>query len=340
MGKFCLYSDTIVDAPCVSFKTFKYSYLNDFFSDNRGSRKKFSVPVNIECIKKSQDQSKIDIINERCINCMFCLFGCTGNRILISKNIHPIETCVDITKSELEELKNHILPSLFNGIFIKLNSVPYSSIKVKYKNFDTFTGVDETKNIAVWGANAMKYLSTSLEPRLSLEVGVDILTRDRGGRLDISLYNTNERKTFIAETKVSFKKMIDEGRYESQMLAYEKVLLAENPHNASFCLFLMIGDKESELLPPSHRHCTADINKSKLFYDTLKKNRLFFVSANSLLALGLMKMFVSCNKYNLEMLEPLIHSKKYLGMLSSGIVTINDELISLDDALSEIGYDN
>ena len=58
--------------------------------------------------------------------------------------------------------------------------VLHSSIKVRYKNFESFTAVDETKNIAVWAANAMKYLSTSLEPRLSLEVGVNISTRDRG----------------------------------------------------------------------------------------------------------------------------------------------------------------
>ena len=37
----------------------------------------------------------------------------------------------------------------------------------------------ETKNIAVWTANAMKFLSSSLEPRLSLEVGLRIYQRDR-----------------------------------------------------------------------------------------------------------------------------------------------------------------
>lgn len=331
MGKFCLYADNLPDAPCITFNTFKYSYINDFFNDNRGNKKKFSVPVNIECIKKCND--KVGVVNERCINCMYCLFGCIGNRILISTEIHPTEMCVDVTREEIESLKNTFLPTLFKGTFIKLNSVPYSSIKVRYKNFDSFTSVDETKNIAVWAANAMKYLSNSLEPRLSLEVGVNIVTRDRGGRLDISLLNTLEKKAFIAETKVSFKKMIDEGRYESQMLAYHNELEKECPNDTTFNLFLLIGDKESDLLPPEHPCNTADKNKSRLFYDTLKKRGIFFVSANSLLALGLMKLFVSCEQYNLEMLEKLIQSKKYLGLLSSGIVTKDFDIISLEEVL-------
>ena len=334
MGKFCLYSDSIKDAPCIMFNTFKYSYISDFFSDNKGSKKKFSVPVNIECIKKLD--SKVGVVNERCINCMFCLFGCTGNRILISKEIHPSEMCVDVTRSEIEDLRTILLPSLFRGEFIHLKSVPYSSLKVKYKNFDSFTAVDETKNIAVWGANAMKYLSLSLEPRLSLEVGVDIATRDRGGRLDISLLNTNENKAFFAETKVSFKKMIDEGRYVSQMLAYERELASECPVGISYSLFLLIGDKESDLLPSNHPRCSSDKNKSLFFYDTLRKHKLFFVSANSLLALGLMKMFVSCEKYNLEMLELLVHSGKYIGLLSSGVITSDLRIVPLDFALDNI----
>jgi hypothetical protein len=244
--------------------------------------------------------------------------------------------CVDITRDEIEQLKNTFLPLLFNGNFIKLKTVPYSSIKVKYKNFDSFTAVDETKNIAVWAANAMRYLSKSLEPRLSLEVGVNVETRDRGGRLDIFLLNTLENKSFVAETKVSFKKMIDEGRFESQMMMYYDKLVQECPANTSVNLFLLIGDKESDLLPPDNPYNTADINKSRLFYDTLKKRKIFFVSANSLLALGLMKMFVSCEKYNLEMLEILMGSEKFLGILSSGVITTDYSIIPLDEALSSI----
>lgn len=327
MGKYCLYSDEFKDSPCVVLNPFKYSYLKDFFDDNRSNRKLFSVPQKIECIKKGD--KKPDIVNERCINCMFCLFGCTGNRVLIENSIHPKEMCVDITSSQLEELKENLLPLLFKGSFIKINSVPYSNIRPKYKTFESFTGVDETTNIAVWGANAMKYLSTSMEPRISLEVGVKIKTRDRGGRLDIALLNLNEKKAFIAETKVSFSKMIDEGRYESQILAYRNELLKECPKDTKFSLFLMIGDKESDLLPPLHPQNTADINKSRLFYDTLKKNKIFFVSANSFLALGLMKMFVSCKKYNLEMLSDIINSEKYLGLLSSGLVTMDEKIVEL-----------
>ena len=127
--------------------------------------------------------------------------------------------------------------------------------------------------------------------------------------------------------------MIDEGRYESQMLAYHDELAKECPSDTTYNLFLLIGDKETDLLPPEHPSNTADINKSRLFYNSLETRGIFFVSANSLLALGLMKMFVSCEQYNLEMLEKLINNKNFLGLLSSGVVTKDHRIIPLDDAV-------
>jgi hypothetical protein len=327
MGKFCLYSDTCENAPCLSIRMRKYSYLEDFLKNkSKQNERAYSVPLQIECLKLEND--KLNIQSPRCINCMFCVFGCIGNRILINKNIHPTEMCVDVTSSQIEELKNVFLPSLFQGKFINIPQVPFSQIRVKYKNFEDFTSVDETKNIAVWGANAMKYLSSSLEPRVSLEVGVVISERDRGGRLDISLYNLKDSFLFVAETKVSFKAMMDEHRYESQMMAYETELNNKCPKDIKRCKFLLIGGCESDLLPFNNPNCTS-ANSAKLFYDVINQRGLFFISANAMLALGLMKMFVSQQKYSLESLYEIITSSEYAGILSSGLVKRDGSIIPL-----------
>ena len=47
-----------------------------------------------------------------------------------------------------------------------------------------------------------------------------------------------------------------------------------------------------------------------------------------MLALGLMKMFVSQDTYNLENLYNIIESPDYLGILSSGVVTRTGDILS------------
>lgn len=330
MGKFCLYSDSIMDAPCTVIPMYKYSYLDNFLSDRKHSKgiQRHSVPVKVCCLKELENtQSKFVVKEESCINCMFCVFGCIGNKILISKQFHPQQFCYDISKEELEELCSEV-SKLFKGRFIKLPNVPLSQIKVKYKNFEAFTSVKETENIAVWTANAMKFLSSSLEPRVALEVGLQIAKRDRGGRLDVTLLNTKDKYLFVAETKVDFIHMMSEGRYESQMIAYETELqqITESINRAKF---LVIGGKESDLLPNLISGSTAG-PKGKLFYEILRSHELFFISANALLALGLMKLYVSQNKYSLESLYKIITDNRYVGLVSSGVITSDEKLISLE----------
>ena len=71
----------------------------------------------------------------------------------------------------------------------------------------------------------------------------------------------------------------------------------------------------------------------------LVQGRIYFTafyanfSANALLALGLQKLYISINDYSLESLYPIINSDNYVGLLSSGVVTIDGEIIALDKAL-------
>lgn len=333
MGKFCLYADNRLDAPCAFLQMYKYSYLANFIDDERHSKGKssHSIPLLVSCLKNGEDTvSRFSVKDECCINCMFCVFGCVGNRILLSNSFHPKKFCYDITAEELSEL-GQTASKLFKGTFIELPKVPISQLSVKYKSFESFTAVDETKNIAVWTANAMKFLSLSLEPRLSLEVGLRIYQRDRGGRLDVSLLNTRDNFLFVAETKVDFNHMMAEGRYESQMIAYETEL-EQVDDSIKRAKFLVIGGRECDLLPSSIKGSTSG-PRADLFYSVLREHDLFFFSANALLALGLQKLYISINDYSLEALYPVINNNKFVGLLSSGVVTAEGEIIALNKAL-------
>lgn len=333
MGKFCLYADTPNDAPCIVIPMYKYSYLEDFMGDVKHVKgvQRHSVPIKISCLKgQENERGRFAIKDEICINCLFCVLGCVGNKILISKKYHPLEFCYDITQDELEGLSVEV-SKLFKGEFIHLPKVPLSQLYVKYKSFEDFTSVKETEHIAVWTANALKFLSSSMEPRVALEVGLQITQRDRGGRLDVTLLNVKDNYLFVAETKVDFAHMMGEGRYESQMVAYETELsqVADDVKRAKF---LVVGGKESDLLPPDVLGTTAG-PKGKLFYDVLREHRLFFFSANALLALALMKLYVSIKTYSLENLYKVMVDKRYVGILSSGVITADEKLIPLNEAL-------
>ena len=333
MGKFCLYADTQGDAPCIVIPMYKYSYLKDFMVDEKHKKgvQRHSVPIKISCLKNQKEgQTRFVVKDEICVNCLFCVFGCIGNKILISKKYHPLEFCYDISQEELESLSVEVA-TLFKGEFIHLPKVPLSQLSVKYKSFEDFTSVKETENIAVWTANALKFLSSSMEPRVALEVGLQISQRDRGGRLDVTLLNTKDKYLFVAETKVDFEHMMREGRYESQMVAYETEL-RQVQGEVKRAKFLVIGGKESDLLPYGIARSTAG-PRGKLFYDVLREHRLFFFSANALLALGLMKLYVSIKTYSLESLYKIMNDRNYVGILSSGVITKEEKLIPLSEVL-------
>ena len=138
MGKFCLYADSSNDAPYIVIPMYKYSYLENFIGDIKHTKgiQRHSVPIKISCLKGQQNErARFVVKDEICINCLFCVFGCIGNKILISKKYHPLEFCYDITQDELEGLSVEV-SRLFKGDFIRLPKVPLSQLALKYKSFE------------------------------------------------------------------------------------------------------------------------------------------------------------------------------------------------------------
>ena len=314
--------------PCIVLNTKKYNYLDDLLKDQSGREEFKMISFQIECIEFNG--SHINIRSENCINCFYCVFGCPGNSIEVNDFYVFKAMCSDYDSNYENRISEKTIDKIFNGEFINLPSIKTTQIRAKYKSFEKFTSVDETKNISIWGANCLKFLSSSINPIVSLEVGMKIKTRNRGGRLDICL--KNDGYLFIAEAKVSFEKMMSENRYLSQMIAYEEEIsstLKRLNSKITVFKFLLIGGKESDLLPINHPECTSKVgNQSSLFYQNCINKNLFFISANALLSLGLKKLFKG-DHYNLESCCLDIFHEENIGLLSSGIVRKDGEIRSL-----------
>lgn len=295
--------------PCLTLKTNKFNYIKDFIENKPMNQKSHMIAHTIGCIDSRNNS--ININEDKCINCMFCVFSCPGNYIKINENYSLEPECSEcqLKKCEAKDLSKETL--------IDLPKIKTLNPETKFKNFEDFTRIDEVKNISIWGAKVLEFLSNEDNPRVALEVGMNITNRNRGGRLDIC--TTNNDKIVVAEAKVSFQKMVEEDRYVSQMIAYNEEL-ASILMNDNFYTFLLIGGSETDLLPSSHPKCTSNLgNRSKIFYKKLIKHNIHFVSANSLLNLGLMKLKYG-DSYSLDFITKLLFSKNVVGILSSGIV--------------------
>ena len=304
--------------PCVSFQTLKYSYLKDFLNDETSKSKDNIISHIINCISVNDG---IEVKKTNCISCMYCLFTCPENRIKVKRNLSLIAKCSDFEIDEDRNVDITALSGFFSGELVELPKIRLPKQGVNYKTFEDFTSVDETKNISVWGAGVLRFLMQEIQPRVALEVGMQISNRDRGGRLDIVTLSKN--RLFVAEAKVSFKKMVDEGRYSAQLTAYEDELSSIVPSTSpdiSYNKFLLIGGPESDLLPESHPECTSKVgHQANTFYNNLLKHELFFISANALLCLGLLKVFKG-NEYSLDFLAEKIFQKNAVGLLSNGLI--------------------
>ena len=117
---------------------------------------------------------------------------------------------------------------------------------------------------------------------------------------------------------------MDEDRYHSQIIAYKKEI-KNILKSKTFYTFLLIGGEETDLLPFDNQKCTSNVgNRSKTFYQNLKKHGIKFISANGLLKLGLMKLKFG-NFYSLDFLASLFDDASVVGILSSGIIVFENQ---------------
>lgn len=250
---------------------------------------------------------------------------------LVLKNINPFEyfrldNADSITDSRLYVSK------FFKGRFNKLPTFKMDADGFnKYKLFEDFTSKDEVHNISLWAISCLKYLSFTEETRLGKELEIIQANNPRDGRLDAVVLTKNQ--IVVLESKVSLTSLLSEGRYKYQIPSYllEGIKIVEeyntkNSNNYEFTIFLLIGGDETDLYPPEHPDCiTGQVGDiSKIFYDSLMKYNIKFISANALWALAAVSDVLNKKLYWYELLPDLYKEKDVIGLLSGGIVVIKD----------------
>lgn len=251
----------------------------------------------------------------------------------------------------LEETPKKILSQIYGADFIsKINSnifgghlidLPYFKNR-KTNSFEDFTSIKETTHISLWASSVLNFLASNKNSRVGKEIEIMKMDNPRDGRLDVCLDNQNY--VLVCECKVDLNSLLKENRFRIQIPSYMKecsrFLNEYNQKHKSdkkLMTFLIIGGKETDLLPPQHPHCSSKVgNKAERFYRDLIKFDINFISANSILVMMLYSLY---NKKRLcwdILLKSILKDKNFIGLVSGGMIVKYNEEIKLKDIPKQI----
>ncbi|QWE00434.1 hypothetical protein FD967_10480 [Polynucleobacter sp. JS-Mosq-20-D10] len=282
------------------------------------------LTTEINCISYDRALNAISIDQDQCLSCGSCAFSCPGGKINFSDGLKAVPSCSSFsghTKVELAEIKAHLISFSENSL---------DSLNVKYKSFEKYTGIHETTNISIWGGNTARYLF-GINEKIGLEIPLTIGGRDRNGRLDICVLAKDT--LIVMEAKIGLKKLMAEGRYESQILAYDEELSGlklESKYKVSSIKLLLIGDDEKDLLPQDHELCSSKVgNLSQNFYKSILKHNIQFISARGLLSLAMAK-FTNSNNSADEIFLNVFKDANTVGLLSNTLIKRRGDEVYLE----------
>ena len=322
----CSYQPSPVGLPpCLVFTHKIYKNLPIFLSDEGKAKSKDELLSNeIDCISYDKKLNAISINQDQCLSCGSCAFSCPGGKINFTDGLKAVPSCSSFSghsKVELAEIQAHLINFSDNSL---------DSINAKYKSFEKYTGINETTNISIWGGNTARYLF-GINQKIGLEIPLTIGGRDRNGRLDICVLTSDT--LIVMEAKIGLKKLMAEGRYESQILAYDEELsglMLEGKYKFSSIKLLLIGDNENDLLPQDHELCSSRVgNLSNNFYKSILKHKIQFISARGLLSLAMAK-FTKPNKSIDKIFINAFKDKNTIGLLSNTLIKRRGDEVYLE----------
>lgn len=320
----CPFYTKKVSLSCYVFSIARYKSLSAFLDNDSSGTASFTIAGsgNLECMDILGDPIKAQPNASKCVNCMFCVFGCPGHKFTVSETYEISSHCNNsVETSDWGPLQEKVKKA-FKGTLLNeddFQNATFFNPLGRYQGFDDFTSIDETKNIAVWLGNTIKFLMGP-NSRVSLEIPIDIPGAYRDGRLDVSGIISDFLIT--CETKTSFKDLMSDKRFVEQMSGYDKKLREEtSPMGIRYKQYLVIGGAETDLLPPGHPRSTTTLGSdSDLFYRLLKEHKIQFVSAKAFLLLG-MKALIEKDTFELENELDRLVPDNVIGLLTSGSIT-------------------
>ncbi len=322
----CIYQLTPVGLPpCLVFTHKIYKNLPIFLGDEGAAKSKDELLSNeINCISYDRALNAISVNQDQCISCGSCAFSCPGGKINFSGDLKAVPSCSSFSghsKIELAEIQTHLINFSENSL---------DSLNIKYKSFEKYTGIQETTNISVWGGNTARYLF-GINEKIGLEIPLTIGGRNRNGRLDICVLVKDT--LIVMEAKIGLKKLMAEGRYESQILAYDEELSGlglKSKYKVSSIKLLLIGDDEKDLLPQDHELCSSKVgNLSQNFYKSILKHNIQFISARGLLSLAMAK-FTNQNHSADKIFLNAFKDANTVGLLSNTLIKRRGDEVYLE----------
>ena len=239
--------------------------------------------------------------NNLCFACLFCLF-------------HDNNIKEEFDKFWGKDVIDNPAKTAFLGHKIEI-PISKKQIKNPIKSLESFTSVDETKNIQPWATGLLNN-TCSTENRISMEVPIFHPDYDRNGRLDVCCITTD--KLIIMESKTTLDDALADERFVEQHKKYTDVI---EKSTDNYVYVTLIGGKETDLYPVDSPYCTRQIGgKTQRFYNLLAENGIKFISANALWAQACKYCALGSDFSWDNFLFPMFKDESVVGLVSAGKV--------------------
>lgn len=251
----------------------------------------------------------------------------SDNYKIVLSNINPLLFFHPKNTSAKIRLKSE---DFFNK---KLVEIPFFNVNDKefnkHNRFEEFTSRNEVNNLSLWALSFLKFLSHD-KVRLGKELEIIQSNNPRDGRLDVVAMDGKE--IIIFEVKTTLFSLLTEKRFKIQIPEYYKEAIKIIKGESNLSIFLLVGGEETDLYPPSDPNCTTGKigNISQIFYDSLIKYKIKFISANALWNLFANSIINNKKYYWNEILPKIFSDNKTLGLLSAGKVIYKEGTISIE----------
>ena len=289
------------------YKFRKYKSIDDFVKNSSKSKKDEEYTICSEC-------NGFDIrdmnYTDKCFGCLFCVFENDDLKAKFGE-----KWGADFASSYAEKS--------FKGNIVNL-PVAKKILRNPTKDLETFTGVNETKNIQPWTAGIINH-TCSTENRIGMEIPVFNMDYDRNGRLDVCSI-TEEGHLVVLETKISLDDALKDERFIEQQTKYTSEI---RKSTSDFEYLTLFGGKETDLLPVSHKECTGKVGgKTERFYSMVNQFGIKFISANAIWCMCC-NYITFGNQYAWDLfLKGIFEDENCVGLISAGkIIKQNNEYI-------------
>lgn len=278
------------------------------------------------------NDNSLRIDTDRCIACLACLCSCRNPFKLLYSDIIDVMNGIIPTFEQLRE--SSYTNNLFSG---DLKQMPQKeTLSLRINSFNQYTAENEVDHIALWVTIMLQFLASDSNAWIGKEIQIANPISPRDNRLDTCCLSHD--RILVGETKTSLDSLLQENRYRVQIPSYQAVIeKLVQEHNALYSqhkevmVLLIIGARETDLLPFSHPHCTSLVgDRSLRFYNDIGNYKIRFISANLIWTMALYSLIMRKKLCWDLFFSQIFADPNVLGILSGGQVVIQGKQIALE----------